>query len=79
MPHRVVFAPEAQAQLLELYRYIAEASPATALRFTDAIVAHCEDLADFPLRGPAREDLRPGLRTLAFPRPRYDRLRGQRP
>ena len=36
------------------------------MRFTDAIVAHCEELAGFPLRGPAREDLRPGLRTLAF-------------
>jgi toxin ParE1/3/4 len=67
VPHRVVFAPEAQAQLLELYRYIADtASPATALRFTGAIVSHCEELADFPLRGPVREDLRPGLRTLAF-------------
>lgn len=35
--YRVIFSPEAEGQLLALYRYIArEASPATAKRFTDA-------------------------------------------
>lgn len=63
MPYHVVFAPEAVAQLEALYAYIAEqASPATALRYTDAVVLTCERLAMFPLRGVARDDIRPGLR-----------------
>ena len=33
-----------------------------------ALVAFCEDLALFPLRGNAREDIRPGLRTIGFRR-----------
>jgi toxin ParE1/3/4 len=35
---------------------------AIAQRYTDDIVATCEGLALFPLRGVAREDIRPGLR-----------------
>ena len=69
MSHRVVFAPEAEGQLMELYRYIArEASPAIAERFVGSIIEHCEKLGDFPHRGTPRDDLRPGLRTLAFRR-----------
>lgn len=64
MVYTVDFAPEAVDQLAALYLYIAEqASPATAQRYTDAIVATCEGLARFPLRGVARDDLRPGLRV----------------
>ena len=49
--YTVVFSPEAEAQLLELYGYIADrASPEIAARFTDGIVAYCESLATFPLR-----------------------------
>lgn len=67
--HRVVFAPEAEAQLVALYRFIArEASPDIARRFTDAIVEHCERLQNFPHRGTPRDDLRPGLRALTFRR-----------
>lgn len=69
MAHRVVFTPEAQAQLVALYHYIAvEASPEIADRFTGAIIEHCEKLTDFPNRGTPRDDLRPGLRTMAFRR-----------
>jgi toxin ParE1/3/4 len=49
---RVVFRREALTQLEELY----------------AIVTFCEDLAPFPLRGTARDDIRPGLRTIGFRR-----------
>jgi plasmid stabilization system protein ParE len=63
MPYRVVFAPEASDQLEALFLYIAEhASPIVAARYTDAVVTTCEALALFPLRGVAREDIRPGLR-----------------
>lgn len=61
MTYRVVFAPEADDQLAELYRYIAAAgAPDAAARYTDAIITYCEGLAEFPLRGTARDDIRPG-------------------
>ena len=69
MSREIVFAPEAEAQLVELYRYIEhEASPDVARSYADAIVAHCEKLEDFAERGTPRGDLRPGLRTIAFRR-----------
>jgi plasmid stabilization system protein ParE len=65
----VVFAPEAEAQLVGLYRYIAvAASPSIAQRFTDSVVVRCEDLAHMPLQGRVRDDIRRGLRTLAYRR-----------
>lgn len=67
MNHRVVFSPEAQEQLAELYRYIAEAaSPDTAARYTEAIVSYCESLRMFPLRGTQRDDVRTGLRITNY-------------
>jgi toxin ParE1/3/4 len=69
MPHRVVFSPEAEAQLIDLRRYIAgQSGLATARRFTDAIVDQCERMGTFPNRGTRRDDLRPGLRTIGFRR-----------
>lgn len=69
MSFSVVFTPEAQDQLVELYRYIADAaSSEVAARYTDAIVTFCEDLAVFPHRGTARDDIRPGLRIVGFRR-----------
>ncbi len=67
MPYTVVFTPEAEAQLLELYGYIAvEAVPETAARFTDGIITYCESLSSFPLRGTRRDDVRPGLRITSY-------------
>jgi plasmid stabilization system protein ParE len=69
MAHLVLFAPEAEAQLTELYRYIAAAaSPEIAARYTDEIVAFCEGLRTFPIRGTRRDDVRPGLRTIGYKR-----------
>lgn len=52
MKFRVVFAPEAEEQLAELYRYIAAAaSPGIAERYVSAIITYCELLDTFPLRG----------------------------
>jgi toxin ParE1/3/4 len=66
--HTVDFTPEARDQLGAIYRYIAEsaASPEVAMRFTESIVAHCEGLAHFPLRGVKRDDIRPGLRLTNY-------------
>lgn len=67
MTYRVVFSPEAQEQLAELFRYIAEAaSPGIAKRYTDAIVSYCESLRTFPHRGTRRDDVRPGLRVTNY-------------
>jgi len=67
MNYRVVFSPEAEDQLAELFRYIAgAASPATATRYTDAVISYCEGLRDSPLRGTRRDDVRPGLRITNY-------------
>lgn len=67
MIYRVVFSPEAQEQLAELYRYIAEAaSPDIAARYTEAIVSYCESLRTFPHRGTMRDEVRPGLRITNY-------------
>jgi plasmid stabilization system protein ParE len=69
MPQRVIFAPEAEQQLLDLYRYIAAAaSPETAVRYTDALLSHCEKLTTFPERGTRRDDIRPGIRVTNYRR-----------
>jgi len=61
MTYSVVFTPEAEEQLAELYLYIKdEASPAIALRYTSAIVAHCESFRELPRRAVRRDDIRPG-------------------
>jgi toxin ParE1/3/4 len=67
MTHSVVFTPEAEEQLVELYRYIeTESSPAIAERFTNAIVRFCEGLGDFPYRAARRDDIRPGLHVTNY-------------
>lgn len=64
MRYTVVFTPEAEEQLAELYRYIAlSASPARAAHFTNAIVDYCESLEKFPLRGKRRDDARARLQS----------------
>jgi len=69
MIYRVILSVEADAQLIDIYRFVArEASPAIAERFTAAIVDHCEGFETFPHRGAQRDDLRPGLRTVGFRR-----------
>lgn len=65
----VVFSPEAEAQIVRLFEYIAaRASPTTAETYTNAIVERCEQLRELPLQGVARDDIRQGLRTTFFRR-----------
>ena len=67
MPYRVIFSPESAEQLRGLGDYIAfRSNSATARRSLGSIVEFCEGLGDMPHRGRARDDLRPGLRTLSF-------------
>ncbi|MEW6515254.1 MAG: type II toxin-antitoxin system RelE/ParE family toxin [Pseudomonadota bacterium] len=67
MKFRVVFSPEAEEQLADLYRYIAAAtSSGIAERYVNAIIGYCETLETFPLRGAQRDDIRPGLRITNY-------------
>ena len=67
MIYRVVFSPEAEEQLANLYSYIAiAASPDIASRYTEAIITYCESLNTFPHRGSMRDDVRPGLRITNY-------------
>jgi toxin ParE1/3/4 len=67
MSYSVVFTPEAEEQLVELFRYIeAAASADIAANFTNAIITYCEGLSSFPLRAASRDDIRPGLRVTNF-------------
>jgi toxin ParE1/3/4 len=63
------YSPEAEDQPTSLYGFLAEAAaPQIARDYVEAVVAHCETLRDYPMRGRTRHDLRPGLRTLPFRR-----------
>ena len=69
MKYSVVFTPEAEEQLAELYHYIAvSASPRIAAQYADRIVDYCESLQTLPKRGVLRDDIRPGLRVLGYRR-----------
>ncbi len=67
MRYSVIFSPEAEEQLAALYNYVADAASSNiAALYTNAIVGHCEGLSAFPIRGTAREDVRPGLRITNY-------------
>ncbi|HAS88443.1 MAG TPA: plasmid stabilization protein [Desulfovibrio sp.] len=67
MTYHVVFSPEAEKQILNLYRYVAETeSSEVATRFTNSIIEFCEGLKTFPLRGIQRDDIRKDLRVIHF-------------
>jgi toxin ParE1/3/4 len=65
--YEVLFTPEAETDLLELYDYIAEhGSPDRALGYVEQIERWCDGLGTFPERGIVRDDIRPGLRAISF-------------
>ena len=69
MPYRIVITPEARDQLDSLYGYIAAAANGQiAADFVDGILDHIATLREFPKRGTPRDELLPGLRTLAWRR-----------
>ena len=69
MALEVVFRPEAEADLFEIYSYIADrAGLQTAGKYVGRMEAACLSLATFPRRGAPREDLAPGVRVLIFER-----------
>lgn len=67
--YTAVWRPQARADLLALYDWIAErADPDTAFAYTSRIETHAAKLAEFPERGTPRDDLVPGLRTTPYRR-----------
>ena len=66
---RIVFTPLAERQIDSLHgRITAHSSESRADGYIDRILAFCEGLTNFPLRGTQRDDLLVGLRTTAFER-----------
>jgi toxin ParE1/3/4 len=65
---RLVFRDEAEADLVALYNYIAEASGSfeTAFNFTERLRSACFKLEDFPEIGAPRDEIKEGLRILAL-------------
>ncbi len=69
MEREVVFAPEAQDDLLQLHDYIAEQSNGERARgFAQSIIEYCASFSTFPERGTKRDYIRPGLRTVGYRR-----------
>lgn len=69
MTYKVVFSPEAESDLLELYLYIAERTGnARALAYIERLERYCKGFEEFPERGTFRDDLFPGLRVVGFER-----------
>lgn len=66
----LLLRPAAEADLTELYHYIAEQSGSheRAIGYIRRIRAACENLKTLPEAGRSRDDLRPGVRILSFER-----------
>lgn len=69
MAHKVVLTATALDDLKSIFLYVADASGVDIAEGYDRrIRAACMSLADFPARGTPRDDLIPGLRSIAFER-----------
>jgi plasmid stabilization system protein ParE len=74
---KIIFAPQAIADLAEAVRHIAEDNPLTAERIGHALIDHVAILENFPLLG-SPYPKRPGVRKLVakpyliFYRPRLE-------
>jgi len=65
---RVTRRPLAEADLLEIWDYIAADSLAAADRWVDRLDEQFRMLAAQPMMGRAREELAPGVRSFSFGR-----------
>lgn len=53
---------QARHDLIEIWRYVAQDDASAADRLLERIDASCALIAENPALGPARDDIRPGLR-----------------
>jgi toxin ParE1/3/4 len=67
---RVVLRPSADADLEAIYWFLIETTGSDhgAIAIVRRLRQHCERLNELPTRGRPRDDIREGLRTLAFER-----------
>lgn len=65
---RVTRRPLAESDILEIWQFIADDSVAAADRWIDELDEKMALWATQPMMGRARDDLAPGLRSLAFGR-----------
>ena len=65
---RVTRRPQAEADILEIWDYIAEDSIVEADRWVDRLDEKLSLWATQPMRGHARDELAPGIRSLSFGR-----------
>ena len=64
MKPRILKRPLAEADLDDIWWYIAQDNPEAADCLLDRIEERCRALARFPEMGASREELMPGLRSL---------------
>lgn len=62
---RVEVSPEAEIDLIEIWRFVAIDNPVAADRLLDVINAQAQQLLRMPLSGRERAELRPELRSVA--------------
>lgn len=66
---RVLLAPEAVADVNEIYEWVADAaSHPIAMSYIERVETFCHDLGVGSERGHLRSDVRPGLRVIGFER-----------
>lgn len=63
---QVFFTRAAREDLIDIWTHIAADDPAAADRVLDRLDEVASHLADNPQMGPARDDIRPGLRYLVI-------------
>lgn len=69
MPYRIIYHPQAEAELDTLYTEIAmQAGDRIAADYVDGLITFIEGLETFPERGTIRESPIPGLRIIGYRR-----------
>ena len=68
---RCVFTLQARADLQQIHDYIAQNSPANALRFVDRLEESCLRLGDHPYMGPSRPEFGSHHRSFVVPGTRF--------
>jgi toxin ParE1/3/4 len=64
LPVDLLWTPQARADLIEIYSYIALDNPSAAERIFDAVEAKAGLLVDYPRLGVRRPEIRPSTRML---------------
>lgn len=63
---RVLYQPSAEADLVEVWSYIAQGDLSTADEYVEKLQSTCELIAEQPGLGVARPDIAEGVRAIAF-------------